>query len=141
MYIHIFFVHIQFFSWTYQLLPVHNTNTFCKYRQTSIVCFFFTSLVYILNTIGIERSIIPGETAFKPMGLPYGVSPNSFMYIIISLYITTFLCTSTFSLYITTRSCTYLLPCTQIKLVNNQVTLVLNVRFTDTCLYFLHKLL
>src|ERR1044072_5851786 len=43
------------------------------------------------------------------------------------------------SLYINTRSCTYSFPYTQFKLVNNQVTLVLNVRFTDTCLYFINS--
>src|ERR1051325_9793096 len=89
----------------------------------------FPFRLYIqLNTIGIERSIIPGETAFKPMGYPYGVSPNPPMYIHLSLYIN-----SSF-VYIFTSLYTF-------KLVNNQVTLVLNVRFTDTCLYFLHKLL
>src|ERR1044072_6661588 len=125
MYIHIFLVHIKIFSYTYKFLPVHNTDTFCKYSNTDkLRSFVSVSSIYTLNTIGIKRSIIPGETAFKPMGHPYGVSPNPPMYIHTSLYINT-------------RSCTYLLPCTQFKLVNNQVTLVSNVRFTHTCLYFL----
>src|ERR1043165_4793623 len=104
MYIHIFLVHIQFFSYTYKFLPVHNTDTFCKYSSTDkLRSFVFTSLVYTLNTIGIERSIIPGETAFKPMGHHHGVSPNPPMYIHILLYINT-------------RSCTYSFPCTQFNL-------------------------
>src|ERR1044072_2390593 len=100
MYIHIFLVHIKIFSYTYKFLPVHNTDTFCKYSNTDkLRSFVSVSSVYTLNTIGIRRSIIPGETAFKPMGHPYGVSPNSFMCIIISLYITTLLCTFTSSVH------------------------------------------
>ena len=90
-------------------------NTF---SQINFDLSFLFHLYIQPSTIGIERSIIPCETAFKPMGLSYGVSPNPPMYIHLSLYINT-------------RSCTYSLPCTQFKLVNNQVTLVLNVRFTD----------
>src|ERR1051325_5613897 len=124
MYIHISLYISNSFMYI-PILPVHNTDVFCKYSSTDkLRPFVFVSLVYTLNTIGIKRSIIPGETAFTPMGHPYGVSPNSPMYIHILLYINT-------------RSCTYLLPCTSFKLVNNQVTLVLNVRFTDTCLHFL----
>src|ERR1051325_9108356 len=120
------------FPCTYQILFIQNfylyitqilfENTF---SQINFDLSFLFRLYIQLNTIGIERSIIPCETAFKSMGHPYGVSPNTPMYIHLSLYINT-------------RSCTYLFPCTQFKLVNNQVTLVLNVRFTDTCLYFIN---
>src|ERR1051325_723948 len=117
MYIHIFLIHKQFL-FKNKLLSVHNTytlfeNTFSRIKLRSLVS---VSSVHTLNTIGIERSIIPCENTFKPMGLPYGVSPNPPMYI--------HLC-----LYINTRSCTYSLPCTQIKLVSNQVTLVFKRSF------------
>src|ERR1051325_7166765 len=128
----ILYVHTHF-PCTYQILfiqnflSVHNTDTFFENTFSQInFNFSFPFHLYIQpSTIGIERSIILCETAFKPMGHPYGVSPNPPMYIHLSLYINT-------------RSCTYSFPCTQFKLVNNQVTLVLNVRFTDTCLYFMN---
>src|ERR1044072_7673740 len=68
-----------------------HTN-FCLYIiqilfTDKIRSFVSVSSVYTLNTIGIERSIIPCETAFKPMGLPDGVSPNPPMYIHLCLYI------------------------------------------------------
>src|ERR1051325_3132365 len=114
-----------------KLSPVHNTDTlsFEKYfftDKTSIIRFCFIC-TFTLNTIGIERSIIPCETAFKSMGLSYSVSPNPPMYI--------HLC-----LYINTRSCTYSFPCTQSKLVNNQVTLV-SKRSLHRHLFIFHKLL
>src|ERR1044072_9737416 len=66
-----------FFLCTYISLYISISFMYTSFHlyiiQTSSVCFHFT-----LNTIGIKRSIIPSETAFKPMGLPYGVSPNSF---------------------------------------------------------------
>ena len=102
-------IHTNFYLYITQILLLYSSTD--KLRS-----FVFTSLVYTLNTIGIERSIIPGETAFKPMGHPYGVSPNPPMYIHISLYINT-------------RSCTYLLPCTHFKLVNKQVALVFKRSF------------
>src|ERR1044072_7009385 len=124
----ILYVHTSF-PCTYKFLFIQNFHLYIIqilfHRQTSIVRFRFFC-TYTLNTIGIERSIIPCETAFKPMGLPYGISPNPPMY-------------THLSLYINTRSCTYPFPCTQFKLINNQVTLVLNVRFTDTCLYFINS--
>src|ERR1051325_1896108 len=102
---------------TYQFYLYIIQDPLCKYSSIDkLRPFVFISLVYTLNTIGIKRSIIPGETTFKPMGLPYGVSPNHPMYIHTSLYINT-------------CSCTYLLPCTQFKLVNNQVTPVLKRSF------------
>src|ERR1044072_129740 len=85
MYIHIFSLyisnsfHTNLYLYTIQIL----------FTQTQI--YFGRSFLFRLyiqmNTIGIERSIIPGETAFKPMGHPYGVSPNPPMYIHLCLYI------------------------------------------------------
>src|ERR1051325_2707617 len=114
LYVHIFIVHIKnsFFSKTNFYLYITQIlfeNTFLQIKIRSFVFVFICT--YTLNTIGIERNIIPCENTFKSMGLSYSVSPNPPMYI--HLY-----------LYINTRSCTYSLPCTPFKRVNNQVTLV-----------------
>src|ERR1051325_11304003 len=87
MYIHIFFVHIKYFSCKIKFFYLYITQILSTQTQINFDRSFPSRLYIQLNTIGTKRSIIPGETAFKPMGHPHGVSPNPPMYIHPSLYI------------------------------------------------------
>src|ERR1051325_6882857 len=80
LYISNSFMYIVNFLCTYTIVFVNNQTETNFFRLFSFVCLY-------TDCIGIKRSIIPGETVLKPMGLPYGVSPNPPTYIYIFLYI------------------------------------------------------
>ena len=100
------------------------SNHLCKYssiKQTSFVCFH--SLVYTPNPLVLREELFSVKLLLKLMGLPHGVSPNPFMYIFISLYISTLFVYIFNSLFIFNHLCRY-------SSITNFVRL-----FSFTCLY------